>query len=354
MNKYIQIAGRKIGADYPPYVIAELSANHNGDIEAAFEIMKMVKVAGADAIKLQTYTADTLTLKCDRKDFKIESGLWAGKTLHELYEEAHTPWEWHRPLFEKAKELGITIFSSPFDSTAVDLLEELDAPAYKIASFEIVDLALIERVAKTGKPMIMSTGMANEEEIKEAVAAARESGCKELVLLHCVSGYPTPADQYNLATIKDLASRYDVITGLSDHTVDNATSVVSIGLGASLVEKHVTLDREGGGPDDSFSVEPAEFSQLCTDVKTAWQAVGKVNYVRTEAEKGNLKFRRSLYFIKDVKAGTVLTPDHVRSVRPGYGMLPKYLPYVLGAVLLTDVDYGSPVSPELMGLNLPE
>lgn len=354
MNNYIQIAGRKIGANYPPYVIAELSANHNGDIETAFEIMKMAKDAGADAIKLQTYTPDTITLKCDREDFKIRGGLWAGRTLYELYQDAHTPWDWHKPLFEKAKELGITIFSSPFDPTAVDLLEELEAPAYKIASFEIVDLALIKLVAATGKPMIISTGMANEEEIKEAVDTARENGCKDLVLLHCVSGYPTPADQYNLRTIGDLSSRFNVLSGLSDHTVDNATTIAAIGLGACLVEKHVTLDRQGGGPDDSFSVEPVELTQLCRDVKTAWQAVGQVNYVRTEAEKGNVKFRRSLYFIKDVKAGTLLTSDHVASVRPGFGLLPKYLPYILGEVLLIDVDFGTPVKAELVGLILPE
>lgn len=352
MNNYIQIAGRKIGANYPPYVIAELSANHNGDIETAFEIMKMAKDAGADAIKLQTYTPDTITLKCDREDFKIRGGLWAGRTLYELYQDAHTPWDWHKPLFEKAKELGITIFSSPFDPTAVDLLEELDTPAYKIASFEIVDLALIKLVAATGKPMIISTGMANEQEIEEAIETARKNGCEDLVLLHCVSGYPTPADQYNLRTIGDLSSRFNVLSGLSDHTIDNATTVAAIGLGACLVEKHVTLDRQGGGPDDSFSVEPKELYQLCRDVKTAWQAIGKVSYQRAESEKDNVKFRRSLYFTENLEAGVILTSDHVRSIRPGFGLPPKYLPDVLGKILLEDVSYGSPVRVEHVGLTL--
>lgn len=254
MNNYIEIDGKKIGPAYKPYIIAELSANHNGDINKAFQIMEEAKKAGADAIKLQTYRADTITIDCDKEDFQIRDGLWDGRTLYELYEWAHTPWEWHKPLFEKAKELDITIFSSPFDFTAVDLLEELDSPAYKIASFELVDLALIKRVAQTGKPMIMSTGMANQEEIQEAIDTARNNGCKELVVLHCVSGYPAPADQYNLKTIADISERFDVLSGLSDHTIDNATAVASVVLGACLIEKHVTLDRNGGGPDDSFSL----------------------------------------------------------------------------------------------------
>lgn len=348
MAKVISIAGRKIGPDYPPYIIAELSANHNGDINRAFQIMEAAKKAGADAIKLQTYTHDTITLDCNSEDFQIHGGLWDGQTLYELYKGAHMPWEWHQPLFEKAQELGITIFSSPFDFTAVDLLEALDAPAYKIASFELVDLPLIKRVAQTGKPMIMSTGMANEHEIAEAIQTARENGCKELVVLHCVSGYPAPAEQYNLRTIADMAERFNVLSGLSDHTIDNATAVASVALGACLIEKHVTLDRNGGGPDDSFSLEPHELQALCKDAKTAWAALGKVNYKRTEAEKGNVKFRRSLYIVKDIKAGEVLTEDHVRSIRPGFGLAPKFYDEVIGKIVKVDISRGTPLSFELI------
>ncbi len=330
MTSYITIDGRKIGPDYPPYIIAELSANHNGDINRAFRIMEEAKKAGADAIKLQTYTHETITMDCDSDEFQIKGGLWDGQTLYELYKGAHMPWAWHKPLFEKAKELDITIFSSPFDFTAVDLLEALDAPAYKIASFEVIDLPLIKRVAQTGKPMIISTGMANKVEIEEAITTARENGCEELVVLHCVSGYPAPADQYNLKTIADIATRFNVLSGLSDHTIENATAVASVALGACLIEKHVTLDRSGGGADDSFSLEPKELAELCTDTKIAWQAMGKVNYERTEAEQGNVKFRRSLYVVKDIAAGETLTAENVRSIRPGFGLAPKHYDVILG------------------------
>jgi len=351
MKPYITIANRKIGLDHPPYIIAELSANHNGDINRAYQIMEEAKKAGADAIKLQSYTHETITIDCDSDDFQIHGGLWDGQTLNELYKGAHMPWEWHKPLFEKAKELDITIFSSPFDFTAVDLLEELDAPAYKIASFELIDLPLIARVAKTGKPMIMSTGMANKEEIKEAVDCARENGCKELVVLHCVSGYPAPAEQYNLKTIADISARYDVLSGLSDHTIDNATAVASVVLGACLIEKHVTIDRSGGGADDSFSIAPHELTQLCKDAKTAWQALGKVNYERTEAEKGNVKFRRSLYVVEDIKKGEKFTRKNVRSIRPGYGLPPKYIKIVLGEECLMDVELGTPLNRNMFKLS---
>ena len=343
MNNYIEIQGTRIGPDYEPYIIAELSANHNGDINAAFKIIESAKIAGAHAVKLQTYRPDTITIDCDSDDFRIEGGLWSGKTLYELYDWAHTPWDWHQALFDKAKEVGITIFSSPFDSTAVDLLEGLNAPAYKIASFELIDLALIARVARTGKPMIMSTGMADQDEIREAIDTAKDNGCNEMVILHCVSGYPAPADQYNLKTISDLSQRFDVLSGLSDHTIDNATSIAAVALGACLIEKHVTLDRQGGGPDDSFSIEPDELAKLCRDAKTAWQAIGAINYDRTEAEKGNVKFRRSLYFVKEAKAGDEITNDIIKSIRPGFGLAPKYLPALLGKVLLKDVEVGQAV-----------
>lgn len=348
MKPFITIDGRQIGTDFPPYIIAELSANHNGDINRAFQIMAEAKKAGADAIKLQTYTHETITMDCDSEEFQIHGGLWDGQTLYELYKGAHMPWEWHRPLFEKAKELGITIFSSPFDFTAVDLLEEIDAPAYKIASFEVIDLPLIKRVAQTGKPMIISTGMANEEEIAEAIKTAKDNGCHELVVLHCVSGYPAPAEQYNLRTIADIAQRFDVLSGLSDHTIDNATAVTSIALGACLVEKHVTMDRNGGGADDSFSLEPAELKNLCQDTKTAWQALGSVNYERTEAEKGNVKFRRSLYVVKDIAKGEPITSENVRSIRPGFGLAPKFYEEVLGRTAKNKINSGTPLSWSLL------
>lgn len=332
-----------IGKDFPPYIIAELSANHNGKIENALKLIEVAKNAGADAVKIQTYTPDTITLNSDLPDFQIKGGLWDGKTLYQLYQEAHTPWGWHKPLFEHARKLGITIFSSPFDSTALDLLEELNAPAYKIASFEAVDLPLIKYVASTGKPMIISTGMADVEEIEEAINAAREGGCKELALLHCVSGYPAPAADYNLRTITDMQQRFGLVTGLSDHTLDNTTAIASIVLGASIIEKHFTLDRSGGGPDDSFSLEPADLMALCRDSKTAWSALGEVNYGRKSSEQSNAQFRRSLYFVKDLKAGEIITEDAVRSVRPGFGLAPKYLDEVLGKRVSRDVAVNMPV-----------
>ena len=341
------ISGRNIGSIYPPYVIAEMSANHNGNLDNALRIIEKAKEAGAHAIKMQTYTPDTITLNCDTEDFKIKGGLWDGRTLYNLYEEAHTPWDWHKSLFEHAHKLGITIFSSPFDNTAIDLLEDLNAPAYKIASFEAIDLPLIKYAASTGKPMIISTGMADVEEINEAIEAARDGGCRELAILHCVSGYPAPAYDYNLRTITNMIERFGLVTGLSDHTLDNTTAIASIALGASIIEKHFTLDRNGGGPDDSFSLEPDELVDLCTSVKTAWQAVGKVDYGRKSSEQGNVKLRRSLYFVKDMKAGEVITPDCVRSVRPGYGLAPKYFSKIIGKKLITSVARGTPVGWDL-------
>ena len=339
----IVINGRRIASDTAPYIIAELSANHNGKLDTALKIIEEAHKAGADAIKLQTYTADTITLNSDAEDFQIHGGLWDGKTLYQLYQEAHMPWEWHQPLFDHAHKLGITIFSSPFDNTAVDLLEDLNAPAYKIASFEAVDLPLIKYVASTGKPMIISTGMADAEEIAEAIDAARAGGCKELAILHCVSGYPAPAQDYNLRTIPDMMQRFGLVTGLSDHSLDNTTAITSVALGASIIEKHFTLNRSGGGPDDSFSLEPAELAALCRDSKTAWAALGQVDYGRKSSEQGNAKFRRSLYFVKNMSIGEILTPDSVRSLRPGYGLKPKELDRIIGRKLATNVFFGQPV-----------
>lgn len=348
MNPRIVIDGRKIGQDYPPYVIAEMSANHNGSIDAALRLIEQAKQAGADAVKLQSYRPDTITLKSDAEEFVIRGGLWDGRTLYDLYEEAHTPWDWHGPLFAHARKLGITIFSSPFDNTAVDMLEDLNAPAYKIASFEAVDLPLIKYVASTGKPMIISTGMATVEEMQEAVDAARAGGCKELALLHCVSGYPAPAADYNLRTIPDMAHRFGTLIGLSDHTLDNTTAIASIALGSTLVEKHFTLDRSGGGPDDSFSLEPSEMAALCRGVRTAWESIGNVDYERQPSEQSNVKFRRSLYFVSDLAVGDVVTLDAVRSVRPGFGLPPKYLDQVIGRKVTRAVTKNTPVSFEVL------
>lgn len=333
----MKINNRPIGSNYPPYIIAELSANHNGSLDTALKIVEQAKLCGADAIKLQTYQADTITLDSRNEEFMIRGGLWDGQSLYELYEKAHMPWEWHKPLFDYAHQLGITIFSSPFDYTAVDLLEDLNAPAYKIASFEAVDLPLIKYVASTGKPMIISTGMADKEEISEAIQAAYDGGCKELAILHCVSGYPAPAEDYNLRTIQDMIQSFNIPVGLSDHTLDNTTAIASIILGACVIEKHFTLNRNGGGPDDSFSLEPADLQHLCQGAKTAWRALGKVDYGRKSSEQGNAQFRRSLYFVKDMKAGDVIDESCIRSVRPGYGLAPKYFDELMGRITKCDI-----------------
>lgn len=348
MNKFISINGRKIGEDYSPYVIAEMSANHNGNLEDALKIIDQAKKSGADALKIQTYKPETITIESNLPDFQIKDGLWKGKTLFELYQWAHTPWDWHKDLFEYANKINITMFSSPFDSTAVDLLEDLNAPAYKIASFEAIDLPLIRYVAATKKPMIISTGMANEVEIGEAIAAAIDGGCKELAILHCVSGYPAPSEDYNLRTITDMKDRFNLVTGLSDHTLDNTTALASIALGASIVEKHFTLNRNNGGPDDSFSLEQAEMSELCMGVNVAWRSLGKVNYLRKSSEKSNLKFRRSLYFIKDLKKGHMITSEDIKSIRPGFGISPKYYDEVVGKKTNQDISLGSPVKFDLL------
>jgi pseudaminic acid synthase len=344
----MNINGREISATKPPYIIAEMSANHNGDINNAYKIIDMAKSCGADAVKMQTYRPDTITMNMKTPEFMIEGGLWDGKNLYELYEWAQTPWEWHKPLFDYSKKVGITIFSSPFDNTAVDLLEDLNTPAYKIASFEAVDLPLIKYVAQTGKPMIISTGMADAEEIREAIEAAREGGCKELAILHCVSSYPAPAEDYNLRTLVDMQQRFGLVTGLSDHTIDNTTAISSVALGVSIIEKHVTLDRNGGGPDDSFSLEEEGLKELCVGTKTAWESLGKVNYGMKSSEQGSVKFRRSIYAIKDIKKGEQLTKENVKSIRPGFGLAPKYLDKILSSKAMRDISRGTPISLDLI------
>lgn len=328
--KAFSIAGRAIGPDHPPFVICELSGNHNGSLERALAMLDAAAATGADAIKLQTYTADTITLDDDGPDFVIEGGLWAGRRLHDLYAEAHTPYAWHAALFARARELGVILFSTPFDDTAVELLEGLDAPAYKIASFEAVDLPLIRRVARAGKPMIISTGLASLDEMAEALAAAREGGCQDVALLHCVSSYPAPVEEANVRTVPDLARRFDVIAGLSDHTPGSAASVAAVALGACIVEKHFTLARSDGGPDAAFSLEPAEFKALVSDCHAAWAALGSPNYSTLGSEAAAAGHRRSLYVVADVAAGETITSAHVRSIRPGYGLAPKHLPEVMG------------------------
>jgi pseudaminic acid synthase len=343
-----EIAGRKIGPSHPPYCIAEVSANHNGKLERVFELIDAAARIGADAVKIQTYRPDTITLDSNLPDFQIKGGLWDGRTLYELYAEAHTPWEWHKPIFDHAARRGIPVFSSPFDTTAIDLLEDLNAPAYKIASFEAIDLPLIRYAAATGKPMIISTGMADANEINEALQAARDGGCTEVALLHCVSGYPAAPSDYNLRTIADIEKRFGVITGLSDHTLGNATAIAAVALGAAIIEKHFTLDRSGGGPDDSFSLEPDEFGSLCSDARTAWEAIGHVDYGLKSSEQGNAQFRRSLYFTQDLAVGEIVTPDAVRSVRPGYGLAPKHIDKVIGMKVKTTVKANTPVSWECL------
>ncbi len=340
----VEIDSREIGRDAPPYVVAELSGNHNGDLGRALALLDAIKESGADAAKIQTYTADTITLDHDGPGFRIESGLWQGRTLYELYNEAHTPWEWHEALFERGRELGLTVFSSPFDPTAIDFLETLGAPAYKIASFEIVDLPLIERVATTGKPLILSTGLANVGEISDAVTAARRDGAIAIALLHCTSSYPTPPEDSNLRTLPDLAERFGLVTGLSDHTPGIAVSVAAIALGAAIVEKHVTLCRDDGGPDAAFSLEPDELASLVEACRVAWQSLGRITYQPAPSEADNAVFRRSLYVVSDIAEGEMVTPQNVRSIRPGFGLAPKHLPEVLGRRTRRPLVRGTPLS----------
>ncbi len=343
----IQIDGRSIGAGEPPYIVAELSANHNGSLDRALETIEKAKACGADAVKLQTYTADTMTIDCDRADFMIHGGLWDGFKLYDLYKWAETPYDWHRTMFEHARKCGITVFSTPFDETAVDLLESLDAPAYKIASFELTDLPLIRYVATTGKPMIMSTGMGSEAEIDEAVTTAREAGCQDIVLLHCISSYPAPMEQASLRQMAELERRFGIVPGLSDHTMGSTASVAAVSLGASFIEKHFTLSRADKGPDSEFSLEPAELERLCRDAHDAWLALGQTGYQRQAAEEANKMFRRSIYFVRDLPVGAVVGPNDIRRIRPGLGLPPKYFDAILGRQLAKPVVRGMPTNWEL-------
>jgi len=348
-GRIINIAGREIGAGRPPYVIAEMSANHNGDIGRAVALMEAASHAGVDAVKLQTYTPDTMTIDDDGPEFRIKGGLWDGYRLYDLYKEAQTPWDWHRALFDKGRELGLAVFSTPFDEAAVDLLEELGAPAYKIASFEAVDHALIRRAARTRKPLIISTGMANLQEIEEAVEAAREESGQDIILLHCTSAYPAPPGDMNLRTIPDLAQKFGVTVGLSDHTLGTAVAVASVALGAAVIEKHFTLSRSDGGHDSAFSLEPAELAELVRDVQLSWEALGAINYEREPSEVANMTFRRSLYVVIDVAAGELLTKENVRAIRPGFGLAPKYLEQVIGRRASIRLTRGTALKWEFLG-----
>ncbi len=344
-----KIGSRVIGRDYPPYVIAELSCNHNGSLDQAFAILEAAKNSGADAVKLQTYTADTMTIQCDRPEFRIQGGLWDGRTLYDLYVEAHTPWEWHEPIFERARQLGLSIFSTPFDATAVDFLEELEVPAYKVASFEIIDIPLIRRIAETGKPVIISTGMASLMEISEAIEVFRDAGTNQIGILHCTSGYPTPATDADLLTMGTLEKIFGVAVGLSDHTLGIGVPVAAAALGASIIEKHLTMDRSDDGLDAAFSLEPDELHLMCKSVREAWEAKGRVRFDRSESEKSNVGLRRSLYVLADMKKGENLSPENLRAIRPGLGLPPKYLDLLFGKRVNQDIKRGTPMSWGLIG-----
>jgi len=346
----MQIDGRLIGDLTRPYVIAELSANHNGSLDTALGLIELAKTNGADAIKLQTYTADTLTIDASTPDFVIDSGLWKGRTLYDLYGQAHTPWEWHPALFAKAREVGISIFSSPFDVGAIELLESLNAPAYKIASFELVDLELVAAVARTKKPLIFSTGLANHEEIGEALEVARSAGAKEeqIALLHCLSAYPADPAEYKLHTIQELKKSFGLEVGLSDHALGNAVAIAAVALGANLVEKHFTSDKEAGGPDDSFSMDSDDLQSLRFSLDAAWGARGFDDYRIQPGEAPNLRFRRSLYVVEDIPSGTTISPKQVRAIRPGYGIAPKHLAEIIGKTSPRALKRGEPVTPSIL------
>jgi N-acetylneuraminate synthase len=343
MKKHIIIHNRPVGPGHPTYIIAEMSANHNQDFEQAVRIVQAAKEAGADAIKLQTYTPDTITIDSDQEHFQIQGTIWEGRNLYDLYGEAYTPWEWQPKLKQVANDLGLDCFSSPFDHTAVDFLEAMDVPAYKIASFELVDIPLIQKIARTGKPIIMSTGMATLAEIEEAVRTVRAAGAAQLALLKCTSAYPSPPEDMHLRTIPHLSEAFQVPVGLSDHTSGVAVPVAAVALGACIVEKHFTLSRDNPGPDSAFSLEPHEFKAMVEAVRTAEQALGTVRYDVTEREQASRVFRRSLFVVKDIQAGEAFTPEHIRSIRPGYGLHTRHLDEVLGRRAARDIARGTPL-----------
>ena len=350
-GKEINIAGRKIGPNYPPFIIAEMSGNHNQSLDRALAIVEAAAKAGAHAVKLQTYTADTMTLDIAEREFFINDpdSLWKGKSLYDLYKEAYTPWEWHKPIFDRCRELGLIYLSTPFDDTAVDFLEELNVPCYKIASFENIDIPLIRKVAATGKPMIISTGMATIAELDETVRTAREAGCRNLILLKCTSSYPATPEDTNILTIPHMAKLFNCQVGLSDHTMGIGAAVASVALGATMIEKHFTLSRADGGVDSAFSMEPDEMRALVIETKRAWQALGKVTYGPTEKEKKSLIFRRSLYIVQDMKKGDILTKENLGAIRPGLGLSPKHYDMLLGKCVNRDVQRGTAVSWDLVG-----
>jgi len=340
MAKKFEINGRVIGPGERPYLVAEMSGNHNSDLSCALEMMEAASEAGVDAVKLQTYTPDTLTIDHNGEDFCIRGGLWDGRTLYDLYEEAHTPWAMHEALFNRGKELGLTVFSTPFDETAVHFLDQLNSPIHKVASFEMADWALLRVIAKSGKPVIMSTGMANFEEISDSVGVLQQENPVPLILLHCISAYPAPAAEANLKTMCDLGERFDLPVGLSDHTLGTAVSVAAVALGACVIEKHFTLARANGGPDSAFSLEPQELKTLVEQCHIAYEALGRVGYDRKPSEKANLTFRRSIYIVQDIAKGASLTPENTRVIRPGYGLAPKYITDVLGKTASRDLKRG--------------
>lgn len=347
----VMILGKKIGKHHPPFIIAEMSGNHNQSLEHALNIVEAAAKAGVHALKIQTYTADTMTLNIEQGEFFIDDSesLWKGKSLYQLYQQAYTPWEWHKPIFDRCKELGIIGFSTPFDATAVDFLESLDVACYKIASFENIDIPLIRKVAATGKPLIISTGMATVAELDETVRVAREAGCKDLILLKCTSTYPATPENTNIYTIPHMRELFQCQVGLSDHTMGIGVAVASVALGATVIEKHFTLSRADGGVDSAFSLEPEEISVLVSETKRAWQALGKISYGPTDTEKDSLQFRRSLYVVKDMKAGDVFTKENLRVIRPGFGLPPKYYDVILGKKTRKDVKMGTPMNWGLVG-----
>ena len=347
----MQIGNNKIDKTSPVFIIAELSANHNGSMETAIETIKAAKRAGADAIKFQTYTADTITIDSNKEDFIIKGTIWEGKNLHQLYQEAYTPWEWHEELFAAAKKEGLICFSSPFDKTAVDFLENLNAPAYKIASFEITDIPLIEYVASKGKPVIISTGIATNEDIELALDACYRMGNREVSLLKCTSSYPAPIEEANMIMVKDMAERYGVITGLSDHTMGSTVPVVATCFGAKIIEKHFILDRSIGGPDASFSMDEKEFGDMVKAVREAEKAIGFVDYSLTEKQNKGKNFSRSLYIVKDIKSGEIITEENVRSIRPGFGLHPKYFKEILGKIVNQDLEKGQRMRIEFLKID---